>query len=234
MVYGELGRYPLNVTIQTRITSYWAKLLHGKNSKISSLLYKLGYIHNSENRVKITWIEKVKNILDNCGLSNIWSPQSFPNIKWIKSKVKLTLTDQFKQNWSSTLQNSPKALNYRIYKENLQFENYLNILSKKDALILCRFRTCNNNLPIETGRWHNIPRENRVCQKCNLREIGDEFHYILNCKALTLQRKKCLLTKHIANRNIITFSEIMSSKKQSFLRKLCTFVKTINELCSSP
>jgi hypothetical protein len=34
---------------------------------------------------------------------------------------------------------------------------------------------------IEHGRWNNIPRENRKCNLCNLEEIGDEFHYILNC-----------------------------------------------------
>jgi hypothetical protein len=39
----------------------------------------------------------------------------------------------------------------------------------------------NHKLPIEHGRWNNIPRENRKCNSCNLEEIGDEFHYILNC-----------------------------------------------------
>ena len=28
------------------------------------------------------------------------------------------------------------------------------------------FRTCNTKLPIETGRWNNIVRENRLCQQC--------------------------------------------------------------------
>ena len=31
---------------------------------------------------------------------------------------------------------------------------------------------------------NNIPRENRKCNLCNLEEIGDEFHYILNCPYL--------------------------------------------------
>ena len=46
---------------------------------------------------------------------------------------------------------------------------------------LCKFRTTNHKLPIEQGRWNNTPRENRKCNLCNLEEIGDAFHYILNC-----------------------------------------------------
>ena len=29
--------------------------------------------------------------------------------------------------------------------------------------------------------WNNIPRENKKCNFCNLEEIGDEFHYIIDC-----------------------------------------------------
>jgi hypothetical protein len=57
---------------------------------------------------------------------------------------------------------TPKALNYRIHKDNLVFENYLNILNDKDILTLSKFRTTNHKLPVENGRWKNIARENRI------------------------------------------------------------------------
>jgi hypothetical protein len=35
---------------------------------------------------------------------------------------------------------------------------------------------CNNiKLPIETGRWPNTPREERICHLCNV-GLGTEFH----------------------------------------------------------
>ena len=46
---------------------------------------------------------------------------------------------------------------------------------------LCRFRTANHKLPIEIGRWNNTNRNNRICTHCNKNELGDEFHYILDC-----------------------------------------------------
>jgi hypothetical protein len=75
-------------------------------------------------------------------------------------------------------------LNYRIHKDNLVFENYLNILNDKDILTLSKFRTTNHKLPFENGRWKNIARENRICPLCNNGEIGDEFHYLFKCPAI--------------------------------------------------
>jgi len=41
----------------------------------------------------------------------------------------MNLIDQFKQTWStSSVDNSPKALNYRLYQKGVSFENYLEIL----------------------------------------------------------------------------------------------------------
>ena len=39
-------------------------------------------------------------------------------------QVKQTLIDHFIQNWRSKIRNSPKALIYRLYKHNLEFESY--------------------------------------------------------------------------------------------------------------
>jgi hypothetical protein len=43
MVYGELGRYPLDIDIQVRTISFWAKLISGKQTKLSAIVYKCMY-----------------------------------------------------------------------------------------------------------------------------------------------------------------------------------------------
>ena len=69
-------------------------------------------------------------------------------------------------------------MNYRIFKENFEFENYFRILEDKNIYTLCKFRTTNHKLPIP-GRWNNIDRVNRICTKCDNITIGDEYHYIM-------------------------------------------------------
>jgi hypothetical protein len=81
--------------------------------------------------------------------------------KWLNNVVKMNLIDQFKQTWSTSIDNSSKALNYRLYKKGVSFENYLEILKDKNLFLLCRFRTSNHRIPIEIGRWQNINRENK-------------------------------------------------------------------------
>jgi hypothetical protein len=55
----------------------------------------------------------IHNEIDDCGYSNVWHTQNCISHKWLIESIKLRLTDQFKQNWHSTLQISPKALSYR-------------------------------------------------------------------------------------------------------------------------
>ena len=65
--------------------------------------------------------------------------------------VKMNLIDQFKQTWSTSVENSPKALNYRLYKKGVSFENYLEILKDKDLFLICRFRTSRIEFAICVG-----------------------------------------------------------------------------------
>ena len=69
----------------------------------------------------------------------------------MKCVIKERLEDQFLQNWNSLLQSASKAINYKTFKTEFKYEEYLNILEINDATLFCRFRTTNTKLPIETG-----------------------------------------------------------------------------------
>ena len=77
------------------------------------LLYLKTYGDNT-----FSWINLVKSILVDCGYSNVWHTQNVISHKWLIESTKLRLTDQFKQNWHSTLQISPKTLSYRLFKSD--------------------------------------------------------------------------------------------------------------------
>ena len=45
----------------------------------------------------------------------------------------------------------------------------------------------------ETGRHSNISRENRLCTKCNLRMVENEYHFLLVCPLyIEIRRKQSL------------------------------------------
>ena len=131
------------------------------------------------------WFKFIVKILNDCGLSIILYQQNV-NIQWLKKTVFHILLDQFKQSWNSEMYNSSKGINYRIFKTTLSLEKYLLDLPYKYQKSFCMFRTSNAKLPIERGRWYDIPRENRICTICNCIEIGDEFHYLFHCTDITI------------------------------------------------
>ena len=87
------------------------------------------------------------------------------------------------------MENSSKGLCYELSKENFEYESYLDILTYKNRITFCKFRTGNHRLAIETGRLNGIDHGNRLCNICKDAEICDEFHYILQCKSLAYERK---------------------------------------------
>ena len=68
---------------------------------------------------------------------------------------------------NSEMHNSSKATYYKLFKNDIDFEEYLDKLNDGDRLIFCKFRTTNHRLIIETGRWSGVNREDRICNLCN-------------------------------------------------------------------
>ena len=229
MVYEELGRYPIDIDIKVRMISHWSKLILGNQSTISSLSYKLLYIKDFQNEnFTSASLNTIRCNLNDCGMSYIWNLQNCISDKWLKLVSKNNVVDQFKQTWTSMIENSPKGDNNKLFKHDLKFEDYLDVLDDKEKFLLIKFRTSNHRLLIEVGRWRNIKRENRICNLCNGRNLGDEFHYLFECPSLSNERKK-YFEPHFRNRpNILKFCNLMNSKSVSVLCNMRKYIRIIN------
>ena len=151
---------------------------------------------------------------------------------WLKHTVKRILCDQYLQQWNSEKCNSSRGINYRMFKHDFKLENYLLKLSTKNARILCKFRTGNVKLPIETGRWFNIERDDRICHLCNS-DVGDEFHYIFNCTSLSAERNEYIPSYYRNRASAFSFFIYSLPPKKSLLCKLCKYLQIVIEGPSS-
>jgi len=181
------------------------------------------------NGLENVWIQNVKNILNKCGLTYIFENPQMYNREWLVSQVEQTLTDQFIQGWQSDIVNSSKALYYRHFKQMPTFENYL-LLPKSIYYPILKFRTSNHILPIETGRWQNILPDNRICKLCNSTQIGDEFHYLFRCQALSIQRLSFIPKQYYTWPNLGKMKLLMNSKKANQLKCLSKFLVQLHNL----
>ncbi len=183
MVYGELGRYPLDVTIKKRMLCYWGRILIGKQSKLSKQLYDNlhGKFLNSEYSNK--WLLHIKNILQECGMSDTWNAQDIRSIASLKATADKELKANFVRKWKNELSEMTSCDLYLHLKPDFKIEKYLLNLDQSLRTVLCKLRTNNTRLPKVVGRYKKpkIERHKRYCQLCDCNLLGDEFHLIFEC-----------------------------------------------------
>ena len=165
----------------------------------------------------------------------VWIHQNIENEEWLLAKVKEILYDQFVQSWLFHCNNCSKGTFYNLFTNNkFEFRKYLDLdIPTCNIFKLLRFRTTNHRLPIETGRWFNIPRNERLCNLCE-ESVGDEFHYVMNCKALENDRISLVPRFFSIGPNIYKFHSLFSSQDVNVLNNLCKFIDIINERVAPP
>lgn len=186
MLYGELGRYPLEINIKSRMIGFWYRLIHGNPLKLSSILYQC-LLHSSN--VNSKWLACIKSIFTKIGRPVIWQSQQNCHMKSVSFLVKKILTDQYMQGWHSKSFQSSRAVTYFSFKQDYVLERYFILLPRKAYLQIFKIRTNNHKLPVETGRWEDIEISERKCSLCNLNDIGDEYHYLFRCPYFEEERK---------------------------------------------
>ena len=92
---------------------------------------------------------------------------------------------------------------YTLFKEYHGYEQYSDILSGYSCIQeFIYFRLCNNHLPIEKGRWLDIPINERVCRLCNANQLANTFHYLFSCPFFQDTRRKYIGHVNCSNPNI--------------------------------
>ena len=69
-----------------------------------------------------------------------------------------------------------------------------------------------------------------MCHLCS-EDIGDEYHYILlvSCSHFRDIRVKFIKRLYYSHSNTLKFKQLMSTENPNELRKLCMFIKCIND-----
>ena len=87
MVYGEVGKLPLQVTIDKRLMSFWLHLLNKEESSLAHIVYMIAHNLFVRDVYKAKWLCRVKHIVDNCGLSYLWLNQSMMDTNHAKQLI---------------------------------------------------------------------------------------------------------------------------------------------------
>ena len=135
-------------------------------------------------------------------LSHLRKSTPLPSKKFRVEHILKRLKDHFKDSWNHEKSKSTKlSLFYDSVKSNFIKEPYLDYVKNASFRYrTTRLRISAHDLEIETGRYKNIPRENRSCKWCNLtlgtNVIENENHMLFNCDLYSNLRNKLVNTLH--------------------------------------
>ncbi len=232
IVYGELGVYPLQVNINCRMINFWVRLITGRNSKFSYLMYCCLWQLDQQGLYSSPWLSHIRSICNNCGMSGVWDSQIVVNSTWFKKAVEIRLKDQWIASWNANLVSKSICSSYKMYKSIYCLEEYLVKLSKANRILLTKLRASNNKLPITVGRYNNIRREDRVCEKCNAGVIGDEYHVLLMCENEEIVRlRNKFINRYYRDRpSQFKYISLMQTSNVTVMTKLALFVKNVLSL----
>ena len=199
-------------------------------------MFNLSIIDN----VQFKWLNFIKSNFEKTGLNYLWNQQQPVHSVQLKFIVKQNLTDQYIQNWFNQIENSSRGEFYGIFKNEFNLDKYLLKLLPHERNMITKLRCNNIKLPIETGRWPNTPREERICHLCNV-GLGTEFHFLFECTSADVQRLRCKFipiyytTCRYANmykmKGLLSLCNVKVLKKLSYLylncKMFCNYIRRL-------
>ena len=105
------------------------------------------------------------------------------------------------------------------------------ISSIKHRQAVTKLRISSHRLPVESGRYNNVPFDKRTCKLCNLNEVGNEQHYLIQCSNTLFKeiRYSFIQKLHQINSSFSLFNDqdlflyIISMKDRSITKLFAKF-----------
>ena len=116
--------------------------------------------------------------------------------------------------WQHTLEQSKKLEFYNTVKIEYTPSYYLDLTKKiTNRRALVELRIGNHELVIESGRYDQKRRENRLCLSCRSNEIEEETQFLFNCPKYSIQRDEFYNKVQFYVRNIKQLPQIEAIKE---------------------
>ena len=152
IVHIETGKWPLNVHIKRQQLNFWLQMKDYMSSHPESALSKVYNMAVESNSPYVRHYRKLE--------------ADFGDPKRCDENLRNQIADSFKQKLEHqhTLDRDSKLGTY--FRINLSLSSCVpnpQTILEAEHEIVTQFRTGSHSLAIETGRYANIPRENRLC-----------------------------------------------------------------------
>ena len=165
--------------------------------------------------------------MDNCGLSYVWETDlNYLNKNIAFKVINQCLEDSYRQNWQSEIHNNGLCSSYKIFKNNPEMESYILNLDLTLLRNLAKFRCGSVNIPTISGRYTDIPRDERNCTLCDRSVMGDEYHMLFECPFFHSERGNLIPKFYTMRPSALKFGLLMNENKKKVQVNLSKYCKT--------
>ncbi len=103
--------------------------------------------------------------------------------------AKTSIFDKEKTKWKENVKEKPKLDFFSCIKPNFCVEPYIKLnISRYERSLLSQLRYGILQIQLETGRYKQEDRNNRLCKICNGGEVEDQCHFVFKCPAYMIRR----------------------------------------------
>ena len=233
-VSGDMGwTQPLTRQWQ-RVSLHWHRLSCMDDNRLNKRIFT--WCKNKGRSACKNWCYSVKCMFQSLDLSPLYVECINVSAKVLANEVTKGLTVRHMYEWQMNIDkeigNSGRGKNklrsYRMFKRFYDTEQYcsLNIpISHRAAY--AKFRCGVAPLRIETGRYSNLPVQDRVCPFCPM-TVEDEIHVLFKCQKYESQRV-ALVAK--ANELGYNLAQLSDNEKLTLLFSTNSLVRVVAKTC---
>ena len=159
--------------------------IRAKYSEQGSLLNMAFHAQNKLPNSSIYNLQSIANSLNfNLNVSDIGSPPTKESAVKLENATKLFYDNISREH---IINSSKLGLLKRVLGDYKAPKYIFFIRNPCLRKALTRWRLSCHSLPIERGRHANIPKQERFCNQCNNRFLGDEVHALFMCNDNIIQ-----------------------------------------------
>ena len=171
-------------------------------------------IHQMAIDNNLPWPVQIKNKLDSIDI-DVGTEDDL-------GRIHITVFERLRNNFHQSCfeeinSEHSKLRTYAKLKTEIGMEKYLNSIKNiTERTAITKIRLSNHDLMIETGRYKEIPVQERLCPFCD-NNVETEQHFLLVCKTYQTHREQLFNELRMINQNL----EILNEEEQ--------FVALLNE-----
>ena len=206
-MYGDMGWMKPYMGRYICMIRFWNRLINMENSRLTKQFFNWDY------ECKTGWSKEIENVFTQLNLEEYFIDKRVCSLDSALNQIQIISSEK----WVEELASKPKLRTYVTYKTEFGLESYISSnMSRQRRSLMAQFRLGILPITFETGRFINIPLQDRKCTICDLNEVEVVKHFLCICPVYNNIRST-RYTK--ANTISSEFSTLNMSERFIFLMK---------------